>query len=340
MMEQKPLIVITMGDPAGIGPEIIAKVIDSAGILSFCRPVVIGDAGVMKKMIEELRLSIAVNSITSLDRAEPAKGKLDVLDLKNVDPTAHHWGKPDASSGTAVVAYIKKAVDLTMKREADAIVTAPISKEMMNAAGHHYAGHTELLADLTKTKEYGMMFVGGGLRLILATIHIALKDVHRHITQENIFKTLRLAHQAMKYFGIGKPRIGVAALNPHAGEGGLFGSEEWDAILPAVIKARGEGINASDPIPADTLFYKARNNYFDVVVAMYHDQGLAPLKMVAFGNAVNVTVGLPIIRTSVDHGTAYDIAGRGCADPASLLEAIKLAVTMSDFRNSQSRTHA
>jgi 4-hydroxythreonine-4-phosphate dehydrogenase len=339
-MEQKPLIAITMGDPAGIGPEIIAKVIESSEILPICRPVVIGDTGVMKKVIEELRLPVTVNSIASLDHADPAKGKLEVLDLNNVNINTHHWGMPDASSGKAVVAYIKKAVDLAMKHEADAMVTAPISKEMMNAAGHHYAGHTELLADLTKTKEYGMMFVGGGLRLILATIHVALKDVHRHITQANILKTLRLAHQATRYIGIEKPRIGVAALNPHAGEGGLFGSEEWDAILPAIITARGEGINASDPIPADTLFYKARNNYFDIIVAMYHDQGLAPLKMVAFGNAVNVTVGLPIIRTSVDHGTAYDIAGKGCADPASLLEAIRLAASMSAFRNSESRTHA
>ncbi len=339
-MQQKPLIVITMGDPAGIGPEIIAKVIDNAEILLLCRPVVIGDAGVMKKLIEEMRLSVTVNSIASLDQADPAEGRLDVLDLKNVDPTAHHWGKPNASSGNAVVAYIKKAVELTMRDEADAMVTAPISKEMMNAAGHHYAGHTELLADLTKTKEYGMMFVGGGLRLILTTIHVALKDVHRHVTQENVLKTLRLAHQATKFLGINKPRIGVAALNPHAGEGGLFGSEEWDAIMPAVIEARGEGIDASDPIPADTLFYKARNNHFDILVAMYHDQGLAPLKMVAFGNAVNVTVGLPIIRTSVDHGTAYDIAGKGCADPASLLEAIRLAVKMSTFRNTGSRKHS
>jgi 4-hydroxythreonine-4-phosphate dehydrogenase len=339
-MAQKPLIVITMGDPAGIGPEIIAKIVGSAEILLLCRPVVIGDAGVMRKLIKEMRISVSVNSISSLDQADPAEGKLDVLDLKNVNLTTHHWGKPDASSGKAVVEYIKKAVELTMAHEADALVTAPISKEMMNAAGHHYAGHTELLADLTGTKEYGMLFVGGGLRVILATIHVALKDVPRLITQASVLKTLRLAHRAMQFFGIDKPRIGVAALNPHAGEGKLFGTEEWDIILPAVIKARGEGIHASDPIPADTLFYKARNNYYDIIVAMYHDQGLAPLKMVSFGNAVNVTVGLPIIRTSVDHGTAYDIAGKGCADPASLLEAIRLAVKMSTFRNSESRTLA
>jgi 4-hydroxythreonine-4-phosphate dehydrogenase len=331
-MNKKPLIAVTMGDPAGIGAEIIAKVFDTGEIFAFCRPFVVGDAGVMKKLIEEMRLSVTVRSITTPQEADPIQGKLDVLDLKNVKLAVHKWGLPDRASGIAVVDYIKKAVDLCMKNEADAIVTAPINKEMMNAAGHRYAGHTELLAHLTNTKEFGMMFVGGGLRVILATIHMALKDVAGHVTTKNILKILRLAQRAMKQFGIESPRIGVAALNPHAGEGKLFGSEEWDEILPAVIKARQEGIHASDPVPADTLFYKARNNHYDIVVAMYHDQGLAPLKMLAFGNAVNVTVGLPIIRTSVDHGTAYDIAGKGCADPASLLEAVKMAAAISAHR--------
>lgn len=336
-MDKKPLIVITMGDPAGIGPEIIAKVIDSGELFSFCRPVVVGDAGVMKKLIDDMRLSLSVHPLSLLTNADPSPGKLDVLDLKNVNLAAHSWGRPGVSSGSAVVDYIRRAVALTLDRQADALVTGPISKEMMNAAGHHYAGHTELLADLTNTRDYGMMFVGGGLRVILATIHVALKDVPRHITTPAVLKTLRLAHKAMRYFGFDAPRIGVAALNPHAGEGRLFGSEEWDVILPAVIKARDEGIHASDPIPADTLFYKARNNYYDIVVAMYHDQGLAPLKMLAFGNAVNVTVGLPIIRTSVDHGTAYDIAGKGCADPASLLEAVKLASKMASHQLTESK---
>ncbi len=320
-----------MGDPAGIGPEIIAKVIDSGELFPDCRPVVIGDAPVLKKLIEELGLSVTVRPVASLAESDPAQGKLDILDLRQVDISRHKWGTPDASSGRAVVEYVKKAVELTMKGEAAAIVTAPISKEMMNAAGHHYAGHTELLAYLTDTRDYGMMFVGGGLRVILVTIHVALKDVPRQITTAAVLKTLRLAHKAMRSFGIENPHIGVAALNPHAGEGKLFGTEEWDTILPAVIKAREEGIRASDPVPADTLFFKTRNNYYDIAVAMYHDQGLAPLKMLAFGNAVNVTVGLPIIRTSVDHGTAYDIAGKGCADPTSLLEAVKLAVKMSRF---------
>jgi 4-hydroxythreonine-4-phosphate dehydrogenase len=331
-MEQKPLIVITMGDPAGIGPEIIAKVIDSGEFFPLCQPVVIGDGGVLRKAVDELRLSVTVKSIRSIGDADTSKGIMNILDLKNVALSKHKWGRPNVSSGKSSVEYIKKAVDLTMKGEAAAIVTAPINKEMINAAGYHYAGHTELLADMTGSKDFGMMFVGGGLRVILATTHLALKDVVRNISTTSILKTLRLAHRAMQYYGMEKPRIGVAALNPHASEGGLFGNEEWEKLLPAVIKARDEGIDASDPIPADTLFYKARNNYYDIVVAMYHDQGLAPLKMLAFGSAVNVTVGLPIIRTSVDHGTAYDIAGKGCADPTSLLEAVKLAIQMTRYR--------
>ncbi len=328
-----------MGDPAGVGPEIIAKVIESGAIFPLCRPVVIGDANVLRKLVEELRLSVSIRSIASVAEADPMAGYLDVLDLGMVEISRHAWGMPDASSGRAVVEYIKKATMLAMNAEADAVVTAPISKEMMNAAGHRYAGHTELFAELTGSRDYGMLFTGGGLRVILATIHVALKDVAGLITRESVLKTLRLAQKAMPFFGIEKPRIGVAALNPHAGEGRLFGSEEWDIILPAVIKARSEGINASDPLPADTLFYKARNNYFDIVVAMYHDQGLAPLKMLAFGNAVNVTVGLPIIRTSVDHGTAYDIAGKGCANPASLFEAVKLAAAMSTHRQRSMKEH-
>jgi len=318
-----------MGDPAGIGPEIIAKVFDTGEVFSHCRPVIVGNAGVMKKIVEDLHLSVYIRTIGTIAEADPASGKADVLHLANVDLAKHLWGRPNSASGKAVVEYIKLAAELAMSRKADAIVTAPINKEMMNAAGFDYSGHTELLAGLTSSTNYGMMFVGGGLKLILVTIHHAITDLPRLITRDRVLRTIRLAHAAMQGFGIEKPRIGVAAFNPHASEGGLFGHEELNEILPAVLEARGEGIDASDPLPADTLFFKARNNYFDIVVAMYHDQGLAPLKMLAFGNAVNVTVGLPIIRTSVDHGTAYDIAGKGCADPTSLLEAVKLAAQIS-----------
>ena len=332
-MNTNALIAITMGDPAGIGPEIIAKVFDTGEIFSLCRPVIIGHAGVMKKIVEDLRLSVSIRSLENLAGADPAPGKADVVSIGKVDLASHVWGRPTAASGKAVVEYIRLATELALQRKVDAIVTAPINKEIIHAAGYEFSGHTELLASLTKTKHYGMMLVGGGLRVLLATIHHALKDVPRLITKDRVLRTIRLANIAMKEFGVDRPRIGVAALNPHAGEGGLFGHEELNEILPAVIEARGEGIDASDPIPADTLFYKARNDHYDIVVAMYHDQGLAPLKMLAFGNAVNVTVGLPVIRTSVDHGTAYDIAGKGCADPASLLAAVKLAAQMANHRN-------
>ena len=326
-----------MGDPAGVGPEIIAKVLADEKVFSFCRPVVIGDAGVMSKAVHELGLPLSVQPVSTVEQAAPGRDSLPVLDLALVDLSRHSWGNPGPASGTAVVEYIKHAVQLAMVGRADAIVTAPISKAMMNAAGHHYPGHTELLAELTGSREYGMLFVGGGLRVILATIHLALKDVPGRITTPGILGTLHLAHNALRAFGIERPRIGVAALNPHAGEGSLFGSEEQEAILPAVLKARAAGIDASDPLPADTLFYKARNGRYDVVVAMYHDQGLAPLKMAAFGNAVNVTVGLPIIRTSVDHGTAYDIAGKGCADPASMFQALTVAAELAAFRKGTAR---
>ncbi|MEK6583341.1 MAG: 4-hydroxythreonine-4-phosphate dehydrogenase PdxA, partial [Nitrospirota bacterium] len=240
-------------------------------------------------------------------------------------------GVPGKTCGAAAVAYIKRAAELALSKEIDAVTTAPINKEIINAAGFQYPGHTELLAELAGTKNFGLMMVGGGLRVILVTTHMALKEVFKHIKKNNVLRTVRLAHKAMGYFQTKTPRIAVAALNPHAGEGRLFGTEEWDEIMPAIIEARGEGLEVSDPLPADTLFHKAKEGYYDIVVAMYHDQGLIPLKLLAFGRAVNVTVGLPFIRTSVDHGTAYDIAGKDCADPRSLIEALKMAVEMVGY---------
>src|SRR3990170_2555565 len=276
---KRPVVGITMGDPAGIGPEIIVKAILEYDINKICRPVVIGDAEVIKKVLKTCRLRAEIKVIEKIASAPAGSGK----------------------------------------------------KEIINAAGFQYPGHTELLAELAGTKDFGLMMVGGGLRVILVTTHMALKDVFRNIKKDRVLRTIRLAHKAMGYFQTKAPRIAVAALNPHAGEGRLFGTEEWDEIMPAVIEARGEGLDVSDPLPADTLFHKAKERYYDIVVAMYHDQGLIPLKLLAFGKAVNVTVGLPFIRTSVDHGTAYDIAGKDCADPGSLIEAIKMAVEMVGY---------
>ena len=233
-------------------------------------------------------------------------------------------------TGAASIDFIKTAVQLAQAGSLDGIVTAPINKEAMNMAGYHYPGHTELLADLTQTEEFGMMIVGGPLKIMFTTTHVAIHQLSSMLTRERIARAIRLAHLGLtRYFGIARPKIGVAALNPHAGEHGLFGNEEATSIAPAVQEARAAGIKASDPLPADTLFGKAARGEYDGVVAMYHDQGLIPLKLLAFGTCVNLTVGLPIIRTSVDHGTAYDIAGKGVAEHGSLLEAVKVAARLA-----------
>ena len=328
---KRPVVGITMGDPAGIGPEIIVKAILEYDINKICRPVVIGDAEVIKKVLKTCRLRAEKKVIEKIASAPAGSGKIEIVDLHNIDVKGLKYGVPGKACGSAAVSYIKMAAGLALAKKIDAITTAPINKEIINAAGFQYPGHTELLAELAGTKDFGLMMVGGGLRVILVTTHMALKDVFRNIKKDRVLRTIRLAHKAMGYFQTKAPRIAVAALNPHAGEGRLFGTEEWDEIMPAVIEARGEGLDVSDPLPADTLFHKAKERYYDIVVAMYHDQGLIPLKLLAFGKAVNVTVGLPFIRTSVDHGTAYDIAGKDCADPGSLIEAIKMAVEMVGY---------
>lgn len=330
-MIKKPIIGITMGDPAGIGPEVIVKAFHQAKLHEFCQPVVIGDAKTIEGMVKLLKLQLAVKAAQEIKKDFIYHNTINVIDLKNIEEGQIKFGFPCKAAGKAVVDYIKKAVELAQNKIIDAITTAPINKEVMNASGFPYRGHTELLAELTGAKDFGMMLASGPLRVILVTTHLALKDVPRHINKDRVYKTILLANKAMKYFKIPNPRIGLAALNPHAGEGKLFGTEEWDEIMPAVIKARGDGIDVTDPSPADTLFYKATFGHYDVIVAMYHDQGLIPLKMLAFGKAVNVTIGLPIIRTSVDHGTAYDIAGKGVANPTSMIEAIKLAAEMTKY---------
>jgi 4-hydroxythreonine-4-phosphate dehydrogenase len=299
-------------------------------------PLVIGSPEVMRRTVNKLKLKVAVQVVDG-HAVRPRTGQISVL-----DPLEHPLGpyKPGVAApetGAASVAFIKKAVHLAQLGCIDGMVTAPINKEAMHMAGCDFPGHTELLADLTQTPESGMMIIGGPLKIMFVTTHIAIKELPSALTQAKIEKGIRLAHLALTtLFGIRKPRIGVAALNPHAGEHGLFGDEESRVILPAARAAQRRGILASDPLPADTLFGKTARGEYDGVVALYHDQGLIPLKMVAFGSCVNLTVGLPIIRTSVDHGTAFDIVGKGIADPGSLIEAVKLAATLTRNRS----THA
>lgn len=328
-MHDKPVIAITMGDPGGVGPEIVLKAINSNVVSSLCRPLIIGDMGVMSEARHCLPITMhyPLKSVTEPDEDTGHAAK--VLDLANVLPGELTVGVAGAYAGRAAVGYITKAVELAQAGKVAAVVTAPINKETLKMAGYGFPGHTELLAELTGTKDFGMMLVGGGLRVILVTIHTALAGVPGLITRAKVLDTIRLAKRACSELGIRGPKIAVSGLNPHAGEGGLFGDEESRHIGPACEDARAEGMDVTGPVPPDTLFYKAKRGDFDIVVAMYHDQGLIPLKMLAFGNAVNVTVGLPIIRTSVDHGTAYDIAGKGIANPDSLIQAVKLAAEMA-----------
>jgi 4-hydroxythreonine-4-phosphate dehydrogenase len=347
----KPLIALTMGDPAGIGPEIIVKVLarpHSTGIAKLCRTVVIGDRPLFERTARRLGIRCGFRSIAHPEDAEITKEQIDIVDLKNVDPSGSKLGRPGAVGGRAAVEAIQVAVHLALSRRISAIVTAPISKEALQASGYIYPGHTELLAKLCRVADVGMLMVAPlsgmlrsgpyrptsprppQLRILLATTHLALGDVPKALTRERISTAIRLGRDAgVRYFGLRRPRLGVTGLNPHAGEGGLFGREEDKVIRPAVESAAREGIDVIGPRPADTLIRRAFEGRYDLVVAMYHDQALIPIKLLGFGRAVNVTVGLPFIRTSPDHGTAYDIAGKGIADPGSLIEAIRLAATFS-----------
>jgi len=334
----KPKIGVTMGDAAGIGPEIIVKALSLREIYDICRPLVIGDAKVIKEGMKVAHVQLEINPIKEYSDARFEHGTIDILDLNNIRIEELEMGKPQAMAGKASVEYVKKAVEMALKGEIHAIVTAPISKEAINMAGYNYAGHTELLAHLTGTKDYAMMLTAGPLRVIHVTTHVPFNEVSKLIKKERVYKTIRLAHDVMRKLGINNPRIAVAGLNPHSGEGGLFGREEIDEIIPAIKLARSKGFNVKGPIPADTVFVRARGGEFDIVVAMYHDQGHIPIKLLGLEwnenekrwtsvGGVNITVGLPIIRTSVDHGTAYGKAGRkeGTANPQSLIEAIKTA---------------
>jgi 4-hydroxythreonine-4-phosphate dehydrogenase len=337
-------IAITMGDPGGVGPEIILKALCSSEVRNCCAPVVVGDSIVIKEALTLLKSHLKLRIIQSPKESNPIKGILQVINVIPPHPPLIKRGiksgivkvgmgrfekcKPTAEGGRACVSYIRRAVELVISKQVDAIVTAPISKEALKIAGFKWPGHTEMLADLTKTKDYTMMLIGESLRVILVTIHTALKNVPDLITKQKILKTIRLAKRACDMLGIKNPMIAVAGLNPHAGEAGIFGDEENKKIIPAVKEALKEGIPVSGPYPPDTVFHKAYKGDIDIVVCMYHDQGLIPLKMIAFDKGVNVTVGLPFIRTSPDHGTAYDIAWKGIANPSSMIEAIKLAAIL------------
>jgi 4-hydroxythreonine-4-phosphate dehydrogenase len=327
----KPLIAITMGDPTGVGPEIIARALADPEIVEVCRPLVLGDRGVMERAIavtgESLEL-ITVDAALPLEEAA-GHGIIHLLQLSKLSTAEMEYGRPGAACGDAMYRYIAEAARLCIYGAVAAMTTGPISKEALNRAGHHYPGHTELLAELTGAKEFVMMLAGEKLKVTLVTIHEALKDVPRLLTIDKVLSTIRITHDDVNRYFRRKPRLAVLALNPHCGEGGLFGDEEERIIKPAIAAARKEGIDALGPLSADTLFHFASQGVYDAVVCMYHDQGLIPLKLLHFDDGVNVTLGLPIVRTSVDHGTAYDLAGTGRASSRSMTAAVRMAAAMS-----------
>jgi 4-hydroxythreonine-4-phosphate dehydrogenase len=324
-----------MGDPAGVGPEIIAMTLAREAIQSMCRPLVVGDAATIEAALKIVDLPLKVRAIKEGSQGEFAPEWINVLDLENVDLEHLVRGTVDPMAGKAAYESLRRAIDLALVGEIDAVVTAPLNKEALNAAGYHYAGHTEILADACDGCEVTMMLVSSSLRVSHVSTHVSLREALDRVQKDRILKVIQLTSKALQHMGITEPSIAVAGLNPHASDGGLFGSEEADEIAPAVEEARAQGIDAAGPIPADTVFYRAvkgaeiGRTTFDAVVTMYHDQGHIPIKLLGLLDGVNVTLGLPIIRTSVDHGTAFGKAGKGTADPTSLAEAIKMAVKMA-----------
>ncbi len=322
-----PVIGITMGDAAGVGPEIITKVLSDSDIYSICRPIVYGDAKVIAQAVKLLNLSLTVNKVSDPADGKYTAGIIDVLQVG--ESVTLVPGRVQPELGKAVVQYISTATKHAAEQKINAIATAPVNKEAVHKSGIPFSGHTELLAELTNTKNFAMMLTGGKLRVIHVTTHVSMREACRLIKYERVFEVIEIAYNGLKALGFANPRIAVAGFNAHAGENGLFGQEEITEIIPAIAKAQEQGMNVSGPLPPDTVFLRASKGEFDIVVAMYHDQGHIPIKMLGFESGVNVTLGLPIIRTSVDHGTAYDIAWTGKADQRSMLEAIVLATTLA-----------
>lgn len=328
----RPIVGITMGDAAGVGPEIIMKALNEPEVFRISRPFVIGDAKILERARVILQSPLTVRKIQRVEDARFEVGTVDCLDV-DLLPADLPFGQVSAQAGDAAFRFLERAIALANEGAIDAICTGPLNKEALHKGGHMYPGHTEILGALTGTKEYAMMLTAPGLRVIHVTTHIGLLDAVRKITPERVYRVIRLAHETLQRAGIESPRIAVCGINPHAGENGLFGyGEEEEKIVPAVERAQAEGVQVQGPLPADALFFRARRGDFDIVVAMYHDQGHAPVKVLGLEAGVNITVGLPIIRTSVDHGTAFDIAGKGIADERSIVEALRQAVDLAPKR--------
>jgi len=333
MSNDLPLLAITLGDPAGIGPEVVLKTLRHADVYARCRPLVLGDRRILERAAPWVgATNLAYELVEDPADGNYRAGSVTLLDMANAAPEDCPIGQISAEAGRAAVEYVFRACDLAMAGATAAVVTAPLNKAAMNLAGFAYAGHTELLTERTGATQVSMLLVGPQLRIVHVSTHVALAEAIRRVTPERVLATIELAQRSCVALGIAAPRIAVAGLNPHAGEGGLFGDQEERSIVPAIAAARARGWDVSDPQPPDTVFLRATKGAYDIVVAMYHDQGHIPMKLLAFDSGVNVSVGLPIIRTSVDHGTAFDIAGTGVASETSMLAAIDVALRMARAR--------
>jgi 4-hydroxythreonine-4-phosphate dehydrogenase len=343
MAEDRPLIGISAGDPAGIGPEITAKSLSLPEIYALCRPLVVGEAQMMRDAVRFSGLDQKINSVASPSEGGYQLGVLDVLDMKNIVAESIKHKAVSEQCGRASFEYVQKVIELAMSDEIDATVTGPINKEAINLAGFHYAGHTEIYAEFTRTKDYAMMLAHGEFRVIHVSTHVSLREACDRVKKDRVLQVIRLGHDTVKRLGIESPRIAVAGLNPHSGETGLFGREEIEEIEPAIKQAVNEGLDVEGPIPSDTIFSKMQGGQYDIVVVMYHDQGHIPTKLMAFQyddntktwgsiSGVNITCGLPIVRVSVDHGTAFGKAGEGRANPESMIQAIEIAAQLSKTR--------
>jgi 4-phospho-D-threonate 3-dehydrogenase / 4-phospho-D-erythronate 3-dehydrogenase len=339
-MSSLPIIAITMGDPASIGPEIAVKALLDKKIYEICRPLLIGDADVFHQINERLGLNASIHPVKAVEEANFVFGTLDIFDLGITDISKLEFGKIDARCGEASFQAVKKAIELAMAKQVDATVTGPINKKSINEAGHHFAGHTEIYAHFTGTKKYAMLLVEDQINVIHVSTHVSLRQACDLVKKERIIQVTELLVDGLKRLGKTNLKIGVAGLNPHAGDSGLFGTEDTEEILPAVEEAKKMGYDVEGPVPPDTLFAKAATGAYGGVVAMYHDQGHIPFKLAGFKwnaekmqmdsvKGVNITLGLPIIRTSVDHGTAFEIAGKGIASPDAMILAIESAVQLA-----------
>ncbi len=345
-MSYKPILGITMGDPASIGPEIAIKALLQKNIYEICRPILVGDAGVFQHIIERLNLQAKINPVNNVADAGFEFGVIDVYDLKNVAIDKLVFGEISAMAGEAAFQSVKKVIELAMAGELDGTVTGPINKKSINEAGHHFAGHTEIYATYTGTKKYAMLLVEDKMKVIHVSTHVSLRQACDLVKKDRIIEVTQLLHDGMISLGETNLKIGIAGLNPHAGDSGLFGTEDDLEIAPAVAEARSMGFDVEGPVPPDTMFAKAATGYYGGVVAMYHDQGHIPFKLTGFKwnseknqmdsvKGVNITMGLPIIRTSVDHGTAFEIAGKGIASADAMVLAIESAVQLSKYRKSK-----